>query len=286
MRTTTKKTTKTTTKISTKAQHGFTLLELIMVLVILGVVSSMVAVFIKSPVDAYMDSGRRAAMSDAADTVLRRMARELRQALPNSIRSSSPTCIEFMPIRTGARYRANDIIPGDGSALDFSVADSSFQVLATNSAWPADQQIKVGDLIAVYNLGPGMNDAYSGENTATVSAVRDGAETVVNIAAKKFPLASPANRLHVIAGDEPVVAYQCIDGQLLRRSNHGLNNSCPAQVSAPARQTVLATQVASCEFTIGGPDLQRNSLVQLSLTLQSNQETVRLYAEVHTSNVP
>jgi MSHA biogenesis protein MshO len=272
-----------------KRQQGFTLLELIMVLVMLGVVSSMVAVFIRSPVDAYLDSHRRAAMSDAADTALRRMSRELRQALPNSIRSPAPNCIEFMPTRTGARYRANDVVEGDGSALDFSVADARLNILAPNSAWPADRQVRVGDVIAIYNLGPGMNDAYSGDNTATVTNVSltsDGAETSLAITPKKFPLASAGNRLHVIPGDEPVVAFQCIGGQLLRRSNHGLNNSCPATVSAPARQTLLANQVDSCEFTVGNADLQRNSLVQLVLTLQNNNEQVRLYAEVHTSNVP
>lgn len=270
-------------------QQGFTLLELIMVLVMLGAVSSMVAVFIRSPVDAYLDGNRRAALSDAADTALRRMSRELRQALPNSIRSPSANCIEFIPTRTGARYRANDLVEGDGSALDFSAADGRLNILAPNSAWTADQQVRAGDLIAVYNLGPGMNDAYSADNTATVTSVgsvNGGTETSLAITPKKFPLASAANRLHVIPGDEPVVAFQCIGGQLLRRSNHGLNNSCPLSVSAPGRQTLLASQVEDCEFLVGSADLQRNSLVQLVLTLQNNNETVRLYTEVHTSNVP
>jgi MSHA biogenesis protein MshO len=272
-----------------KTQQGFTLLELIMVLVMLGVVSSMVAVFIRSPVDAYLDSNRRAAMSDAADTALRRMSRELRQALPNSIRSPAPNCIEFIPTRTGARYRANDVVEGDGSALDFSVADSRLNLLAINPAWPADQQVRVGDVIAVYNLGPGMNDAYNSDNTATVTSVAlstDGTETSLGITPKKFPLASAGNRLHVIPGDESVVAFQCLGGQLLRRSHHGLSNSCPSTVSEPARQTRLASHVEACEFLVGSADLQRNSLVQLVLTLQNNNESVRLYTEVHTNNVP
>ena len=37
---------------------------------------------------------------------------------------------------------------------------------------------------------------------------------------------------------------------------------------------------------VGSADLQRNSLVQLVLTLQNNNESVRLYTEVHTNNVP
>lgn len=268
-----------------RAQSGFTLLELILVLVIMGLLAGTLAVFMRSPVDAYLDTGRRAAMSDAADTALRRMSRELRQALPNSVRSPTPQCIEFIPTRAGARYRVNDQTPGDNTGLDFSQADTQFNLLAQNSAWPSDQQLRAGDLVAIYNLGPGMNDAYTGDNTAVVSAVTDGPETVVRINAKQFPLASPSNRLHVIPGDEAVVSYQCLGGRLLRMSQYA-PASCPASVTAPARQAVLADNVSSCNFSVGGDDLQRNSLLQLMLGLSQNNETIRLYSEVHISNVP
>ena len=36
-------------------QRGFTLIELIMVIVIMGVIGGMVSVFMKSPIDAYFD---------------------------------------------------------------------------------------------------------------------------------------------------------------------------------------------------------------------------------------
>lgn len=67
-------------------QSGFTLVELIMVIVIMGVVGATVAVFMKSPIDAYFDTARRAGIADVADTTVRRMARDIRKALPNSIR--------------------------------------------------------------------------------------------------------------------------------------------------------------------------------------------------------
>ena len=50
---------------------GFTLVEAIMVIVITGILAGMVAVFIKAPVDGYVDSVRRAELTDAADTALR-----------------------------------------------------------------------------------------------------------------------------------------------------------------------------------------------------------------------
>ena len=90
--------------------HGFTLVELVMVIAIMGVIGAVVAVFMRSPIDAYFDSARRAALTDVADTAVRRMARDVRKALPNSLRlpsSGSPgSCIEFIPTKTGGRYRA------------------------------------------------------------------------------------------------------------------------------------------------------------------------------------
>jgi len=43
----------------------------------------------RDPVRAYVDSARRGELSDVADTALRRMARDIRTALPNSLRVST-----------------------------------------------------------------------------------------------------------------------------------------------------------------------------------------------------
>ena len=64
---------------------GFTLIEAIVVIVITGIIASMVAVFIRTPVDGYLDAERRAGLTDIADTAVRRMARDIRLALPNSV---------------------------------------------------------------------------------------------------------------------------------------------------------------------------------------------------------
>ena len=110
--------------LSRAIQQGFTLVELIMVIVLMGVVGGMVAVFMRGPIDAYLAQGRRSGLSDVADTTARRMARDLHRALPNSVRTSGTNCLEFIPTKTGGRYRADG--PG---LLDFSTATSSFNLL-------------------------------------------------------------------------------------------------------------------------------------------------------------
>lgn len=262
-------------------QHGFTMIELIMVIVIMGVIGSMVAVFMKSPIDAYFDSARRAALTDAADTTVRRMARDIRKALPNSLRVPNNQCLEFIPTKAGGRYRAEELVAGDNTSLNFSAADASFNMLGSNNALPVNQRIVQDDVIAVYNLGITGADAYNQDNTSRVSAAPvDGAETRIPIDNKLFPLASGSHRFHVIPSSEKIVAYVCSGDKLYRTASNTFTSACPTTGA------VLADKVNSCNFVYNGSDLQRNALVKLTVKFTHNNETVSLYHEVHVDNTP
>lgn len=267
-------------------QRGFTLIEMVMVIVIMGVIGSIVSVFMKAPIDAYFDSARRASLTDVADTAVRRMARDIRKALPNSILNPNNQCLEFIPTRTGGRYRAEVDALGNGDILNFAAADASFNMLGSNNALPADQRIVQNDVIAVYNLGIPGADAYSQNNTATVTAApsESGApvETSIAITSKLFPLASGSNRFHVIPSGENVVAFVCTGGNLRRTVRAFAGAACPITGA------ILAKNVGSCNFVYNGSDLQRNALVQLHIafTDTTSNESVSLYHEVHVDNTP
>jgi MSHA biogenesis protein MshO len=278
---------------SVGCQRGFTLVELIMVIVIIGIIGGMVSVFMKSPIDAYIASGRRAAMTDVADTVVRRMARDIQRALPNSIRTSVDLhCLEFIPTKTGGRYRADDTAAG----LSFATADGSFNMLGNNNILPADQQIGRGDWIVVYNLGIPGSEAYdeSSNNRAQVLATAPvplttssaPVETTIPIVDKLFPLASGSNRFHVVPSGENVVSYVCSSGNLHRTAS---TFTFAAGHSCPATGPIVASNVncASTTFNYSGSDLQRNALVSMVLAIKdSSDESVTLQHEVHVSNTP
>ncbi|MGK0258402.1 MAG: MSHA biogenesis protein MshO [Candidatus Azotimanducaceae bacterium] len=262
-------------------QRGTTLLELVMVISIIGVIGAVASIFIKGPIDGYVEGARRAALTDAVDTTVRRMARDIRKALPNSTRIRNAQCLEFIPTKTGGRYRAGVDVASGGDILNFIAADTSFNMLGRNSDRPADQQIKVNDVIAVYNLGVPGADAYEKDNTSLVLGVADGEETTISIAAKLFPLASGGKRFHVIPANEHVVAYVCDNAGKLRRTVRDFTDS-----TCPATGPILASNVASCSFTHDVSDLQRNAPVQLSVSFTDSGETVSPYYEVYVNNWP
>jgi len=184
----------------------------------------------------------------------------------------------------GGRYRTVDKTLGDGSSLDFSVADTTFNMLGSNSGLPPDQRIATGDVVVVYNLGIAGASAYANDNTATVSSVGTETaapvETPMNIPAKQFPLASGSNRFPVVPAAEKVVAYVCSGGQLRRTAtNSGFSSACPATGAIIANNAI-------CTFDYSGSDLQRNALVRMVLQLTDSGETLSLQHEVHVNNTP
>lgn len=260
-----------------------------MVIVIMGAIGGMVSVFMRGPIDAYFATARRAALTDEADTVVRRMARDLRKALPNSINTSADNkCIEFIPTKTGGRYRAEDISLADGTSLRFGSADTVFNMFGDNSALPPDQRIVAGDVIAVSNFGFDVGDAYAGANTAVVDGVVDGAETAITIASTTFnvALASPNFRFQVIPANEKVVAYVCSGTRLYRHSSNALAHLCPVTVAAGTPVMARNVTFAECSFNYSGPDLQRNALISMRIQMTESGETVSLQHEVHVNNTP
>jgi MSHA biogenesis protein MshO len=267
--------------------RGFTLVEMIVVIVITGIIAGMVAVFIKRPVEGYVDLARRAEMTDIADTALRRIGRDLRLALPNSIRiTDANRTLELLLTRTGGRYRAAPRSDGSGDILDFSTADTSFDIIGPPVTFAS------GDRIAIYNLGPNVPgaDAYAGNNLATFAGSA-GATSNVTINAFQFPLASPGNRFQVLEGTGPV-SYVCDlpSGTLWRYWGYSIQPTQPTAAALPglagANGAKLATRLTGCNINYSEGISERSGLITLQLTLSQGGETVTLLHEVHVSNVP
>jgi MSHA biogenesis protein MshO len=281
--------------------------------------------FIRAPVAGYVDTARRAELTDIADTALRRIGRDLRTALPNSIRvtefppASGNFYLEYLVVRTGGRYRADtsggatapacpndDTRVSDDDILSFyqsgSATDTCFKTLGNipNLA----QIVNDSDFVVVFNLGILGASAYESPNTnksLISSTSTSGNEDRIAFTAQTFTLPSPGSRFHVITGP---VSYVCtpdpvnpVNGTLRRYSGYAIqasqpNNASAAPLSTAPVNALLASHVSACSFTYDTAVVaQRDGLVTMSLSVaetdsQGTAETVTLYEAAHVSNVP
>lgn len=271
---------------------------MIVTIVITGIVAAMVGMFIRNPIQSYTDSVNRAELTDTADTALRRMARDLRLAVPNSVQvhtavnlGITTSYLEFLQTRTGGRYRSEDDCPGGVCAgkdiLSFDAADTSFEVLG---GFPAGVPV-AGDRVVIFNTGQGGANAYNSDNTALVTAAT---ATTITFDPKQFPFDSPGKHFQVI---ETPVTYICVPGAtdadgnatgtLTRYSGYAIRTPAASAPAGGTGSTLLAGNVSGC--TITAPEALPQpgyALMTMRLALRRNNEDATLYHEVHVNNVP
>ncbi len=287
-----------------RASRGFTLVEAVIAIVIVGIVGAIVAVFIRAPVLGYTESAERAAASDEADLALRRIARDLRLALPNSVRVlPDGSAVEFLLTSTGGRYLSiDDDVPGL-PALDWDNADNRQFAVIGGTMRPIERR----NYIVVYNLGDGNvpSDAYrfrggaDDTNIARVEAVENPLSSTPLVtlednafARQSVPMTSPNRRFQVVTTP---VTYQCRrlpDGSLglVRYWDYPINADQLAPPQGGPREAVIAARVADCGgiFQYGSAATRRSALVILSLPLRprGGNGLVRLVHQVHVDNTP
>jgi MSHA biogenesis protein MshO len=175
--------------------RGFTFIEMIVVIVILGIVGTTFGIFIVPAVNANRDLARRAALLDSGEIALRRMERDIRIALPNSLRISNVAgtgfAIEMIPTVDGGRYCvsgdancAGSCPPGGADGLlCIGAADTDFDILGcfhnatfTGASFPSTAfRLVVGDSTGSVYTASGTNAVVTPSSTSiTLSTVNGG----------------------------------------------------------------------------------------------------------------
>ena len=297
-----------------RSHTGFTLIEAIVVIAIIGILGAIVAVFIRLPVQNYADSVARAEVSDEADLALRRMAREIRLALPNSIRvSSDGSAIEFLLTKAGGRYLStDDAASSTYPPLDFTSTGSTTLTVVGQLA----QALVTTDYFVVYNLGNGMapSDAWAfsstganSRNIARINAAAAAGTSTITLLDNPFstqspPMPSPAYRFQIVSGPVMYACATASDGALVltRYFGHSINATMTNPPTNATSTAPLTRRVNSCagifayDTTAGTTSAaQRASLVSLTLALAARTpagtaatSTISLVHQVHVDNTP
>jgi MSHA biogenesis protein MshO len=284
-------------------QRGFTLVELIIVMVLVGVIAGILALQIRPAMQSYLAIRQRANLTSQADTALRRIIAEVRTAVPNSLRytwaDAKNQCIEFVPTRDGGRFRmaadyehASD--PGNPLTLDApSITFDTLTALDTRYA---------GDYVFIGNVNG--NDVYDTSKSWQIDTIvpaaksTQGRNTVTLKAQASLPAGYEGGRFVVIPQGERAVTYTCSNAGLDSNGTGtgvgviyrvtGYTPSTTPWKTCPTGPAILVAKVSDCNFLYRESEgaTQQSGYLQLRLGLADGGEGARLTMGAHVENIP
>ncbi|WP_159459886.1 MULTISPECIES: PilW family protein [Colwellia] len=243
-----------------KKSPGFSLIELIVVIVILGVLATAISSFIKFATQIYSETTARDQLVSSARFAIERLNRDIRNALPNSLRlTNSEQCLEFTPIIESTIYTDIPVAP--------EVAKNKISVIRFDKTFKSTWSVIVYPLTPndVYPVAPSNSDKVH----AVASIDETGDEWVITLVAEVlFSEDSPTQRLYFINESETV--EYCLQNNSLLRNG-----------------ILMAEDIYNTSpFEILAATLQRNAMVQMHFRFEKNNETVTFNNEIQVLNVP
>jgi len=273
-----------------KRKNGFTLIELIIVIVLLGIVGAMGASFISQAFKGFFDTDIRMEMYEEGKTALVRMEREIHIAVPNAVQSFD-----------------NDVMADDGNEIRFGMIDERTMIpvfgryteahptgTATITDLKTTQLLQGTPLVSIYNttwndFASAVNRIYRVNNVAIVNVD----QMTINLQpAKLIGPASPYNRYYIVRPE--AVRFRVlpdpadITRNILYRGTAQVNTD--AALSDFGNDQILAQNIvpsgALPYFTYDPGTSTRNSVVVIHFAISRNGETVNFHKEVQVRNVP
>jgi MSHA biogenesis protein MshO len=257
--------------VNRNGSAGFTLIELIAVIVILSVVASIGTGFVVKTTEAYYRTQTRALLVNTSRQALERMTRQLRIALPYSVRiTNAGNCVEFMPIAAGGNYFSP--VPDDEN-LAAATATIAASPVVIDFGTP--RFVTIGAMAA--------DEIYGG---SAASRANYASGNIVLTAAKRWRRNSINRRYYLL--DDPQAF--CVVGDELRYYE-GIDVTA-ASVNVASGSSIIARNVAAVNpaspqpFSLEMGSENRNTKINITLKFSSAGESIVYSQGVLIRNVP
>lgn len=269
--------------------QGFTLVEMVTVILILGILVVGVSSFIIFGTRIFVESSSVDQVLSQSRFAIERMTRELRSAVPNSVRLNGNgltyQCVEFVPIEASTTYLAMPITPSTAALTGTVILDNLTSMIAANQ------------YVWIYPLTD--SDVYNSarQKRAQINTVSSAANqvTLTFTANTRFAEASPRQRIYFASAP---VSY-CFEKvsstnelALMRYTGYGVNASQPTP-SDMSSGVLMAQSVANVlsnnadlPLILTPSSLVNNAMVHLQPRFNVNGETFQYRHQVQVINVP
>lgn len=250
--------------------RGFTLVELIATMVILGIISVMTSKFIVNGFSFYVDATNIQKISTTANFVAEKMEKLIENSVPNSIViSETGKSITFVPIKGALGYT---YIPKN----PLSAFDNKPVLYAVTTAFDSSN-IKKDAYVAFNNYG--SNEEYYKVLDVTVN----GNVTAVKIDApssKKFTPGSERGRLYFVDGKKRFITVKLENSQLVIIEHNGNE--------ATGTKNILARDVSDIRFSkVAGAFNQYGEIeIEYRFPYQNIAYEKSIYQRIGVANAP
>ena len=264
-----------------KRAHGFTLIELVVTITISTIVVVFVAMFVAAPVSAFDAQSRRTKLVEGSLDAWPWMERDLRAALPNSVRvrlNGNYVALEMLNVTDAARFM-------EATSAPFKVAGSVRGVISPATATFNNVYLSVG------NPGFGPDDAYklSGSMMLAVNlgiaGLAGDENRLTPTPAANFSASalanSPKHWAYVVSGPVTYLCDQTL-GTIRRYDGYSVTavqSATPGNFAAAASNRLVAQGITSCNFqaTVPSGGRQQTTAVRLVSTNAAGDSVTLLH---------